>query len=84
MKGKFGLIVGLGVGYVLGARDGRQRYDKIKAQAQQLWRRPEVQDAVEAAGDLASQAVDQATAAGEKLARGKRPDQPVPPDRPVR
>lgn len=80
--GKLGLIVGLGVGYVLGARDGRARYDKIKAQAQQLWRSPEVQDKVEAAGDLASQAAHQVTTAGEKLVRGQRPDQPDPSDQP--
>lgn len=76
MKGKLGLVVGLGVGYVLGARDGRARYDKIKAYAKQLWRSPEVQHKVEAAGGLASQAVHQATAAGEKLVRGQDADQP--------
>lgn len=73
MKGKLGLIVGLGVGYVLGARDGRQRYEKIKAQVRHLWRSPAVQEKVEAAGDLASQAVDHATAAGGRIVRGQHP-----------
>lgn len=82
MKGKLGLVVGLGVGYVLGARDGRQRYDKIKAQAKQLWRSPGVQDKVEAAGDLASQAVDQAATAGAKLVRKQREDPPGRSDQP--
>ncbi len=32
MKGKIGLVVGLGVGYVLGTRAGRERYEQIKTQ----------------------------------------------------
>ncbi len=30
MKFRTGLIIGLGVGYVLGARAGRERYEQIK------------------------------------------------------
>ena len=29
MKGKVGLVVGLSVGYVLGTRAGRERYEHI-------------------------------------------------------
>ena len=32
MKGKVGLVVGLSVGYVLGTRAGRERYEQIKTQ----------------------------------------------------
>jgi hypothetical protein len=46
MKGKILLVVGLGVGYVLGARAGRERYEEIKAKAQQFWNDPRVQKQV--------------------------------------
>ncbi|WP_148571844.1 hypothetical protein [Nocardioides caldifontis] len=39
------VIVCLAIGYVLGARAGRERYDQIVAQAQKLMGRPEVQQA---------------------------------------
>ncbi|MCP2310494.1 hypothetical protein FHR36_003627 [Kitasatospora paracochleata] len=39
------LIVGVGIGYVLGARAGRQRYEQIAAAARQLKENPKVQDA---------------------------------------
>jgi len=32
MRGKAGLVVGLAIGYVLGTRAGRERYEQIKAQ----------------------------------------------------
>lgn len=32
------------VGYVLGARAGRERYEQIRDQAQRLWRDPRVQE----------------------------------------
>ena len=43
MKGKILLVVGLGVGYVLGARAGRARYEEIKAGVQKFWNDPRVQ-----------------------------------------
>jgi uncharacterized protein YjbJ (UPF0337 family) len=36
------LVVGIAVGYVLGARDGRARYDQLKAKAVALWEDPRV------------------------------------------
>ncbi len=33
---------GLAVGYVLGTRDGRERYDQLRSQAQKLWENPRV------------------------------------------
>ena len=36
------LGIGVAVGYVLGARDGRERYDAMKAKATQLWENPRV------------------------------------------
>ncbi|MFJ2552164.1 hypothetical protein [Microbacterium sp. NPDC087591] len=49
MKGKIGLVVGLGVGYVLGTRAGRERYEQIKTQWLKVWELDPVQDRVEQA-----------------------------------
>ena len=43
---KTGMLVGLGVGYVLGTRAGRERYDELKATWDQLVGNPSVQRAV--------------------------------------
>ena len=37
MKNKLLLLVGTGIGYVLGARAGREKYDSLVEQAQTLW-----------------------------------------------
>lgn len=46
MKGKIGLVVGLGVGYVLGTRAGRERYEQIKTQWLKVWNLDPVQEQV--------------------------------------
>ncbi len=46
MKGKIGLVVGLGVGYVLGTRAGRERYEQIKTQWLKIWHLDPVQEQV--------------------------------------
>lgn len=47
MKGKIGLVVGLGVGYVLGTRAGRERYEQIRTQWLKVWNTDPVQERVE-------------------------------------
>ncbi|GAA1228445.1 hypothetical protein JOF42_000127 [Microbacterium phyllosphaerae] len=47
MKGKIGLVVGLGVGYVIGTRAGRERYEQIKTQWLKVWHLDPVQEQVE-------------------------------------
>lgn len=42
MRGKIVLLVGIGIGYVLGARAGRQRYEDIKRVARRFWNDPRV------------------------------------------
>jgi hypothetical protein len=53
MKGKITLLVGGAVGYVLGTRAGRQRYEQMKSQAQSLWKNPKVQSKATQAQDYA-------------------------------
>ncbi|MGL4340128.1 MAG: YtxH domain-containing protein [Rhodoglobus sp.] len=52
MKGKILLVVGLGIGYVLGARAGREKYDKIAAVADKLWNSPPVKKKVATVEDF--------------------------------
>jgi hypothetical protein len=65
MKGKITLLVGGAVGYVLGSRAGRQRYEQIKSQAQSLWTSPKVQAKKAKAQDYAK---DKAPVVKEKAA----------------
>jgi hypothetical protein len=53
MRGKLIFITGVGVGYVLGTRAGRARFDQMVVQAKKVWESPTVQ---EAAGVVQAQA----------------------------
>lgn len=55
MFSKTALVLGLGAGYVLGTRDGRERYEQIKTQANRLWNDPKVQKKAAQARDKAKQ-----------------------------
>jgi hypothetical protein len=55
MAGKLSFLVGLGVGYVLGARSGRERYEQIAAKAQEIWQDPRVQEKANQAQQLAKE-----------------------------
>ncbi len=69
MKGKILLVVGLGVGYLLGTRAGRERYEQIKAQVSKLWNDPRVQRTVDQAEDFVK---DKAPDVAEFLADGAK------------
>ena len=43
---KMSFLAGMAAGYVLGARAGKERYEQIKTQANQLWSSPKTQKAV--------------------------------------
>lgn len=57
MRGKIGIVVGLGVGYVLGARAGRGRYEQIKEQWLKVWHLDAVQERVGQVQDFAKSQV---------------------------
>ena len=62
------LLAGIGVGYVLGARAGRDRYEQIRTTARRLAADPRVQSAKGKAQDaVATQAAAAADVAKEKV-----------------
>lgn len=63
MRGKLMFITGGLVGYVLGARAGRKRYDQIAAAVSELWQAKPVQRRVTEVRDFARDAVGDAPAA---------------------
>ncbi|MET2010960.1 hypothetical protein ABXJ56_05370 [Microbacterium chocolatum] len=56
MRGKAGVVLGLAVGYVLGTRAGRERYEQIKTQADKVWSAEPVQRQVVKVKEFASSA----------------------------
>lgn len=86
MRGKAGLVIGLAIGYVLGTRAGRERYEQIKAQWLKLWNTDPVQEQVGKVKDFAKSqamalpttlwdsAVKVAQAAGSKGTPGQKLD----------
>jgi hypothetical protein len=72
------MVVGAAVGYVLGAKAGRERYEQITASARQLLDKPQVKQVLDSApGNLgarveqvANKAADKVQQAGDKVAAG--------------
>lgn len=68
MKTKLTLLLGGAVGYVLGAKAGRQRYEQIQRAASRVTQRPEVQHARDVAAARANQVAGAARdAVGDKV-----------------
>ena len=65
MRYRFVFFTGLGIGFVLGARAGRERYEQMRKLARKAADSPAVQ---QAAGALQAQAASYAKAAGGKVA----------------
>ena len=88
MRSKAAFIVGTGLGYVLGTRAGRQRFEKIKGVTRRVWQNPQVQARVT---ELEAKAADFARSEGAALkgrvtenlrsavssARGGTPTRPI-------
>jgi hypothetical protein len=73
------LLMAMGVGYVLGARAGRERYDQIMSTFLKLTNDPRVQEKAHQAVDLAKEqapgvASKVTTVAGAAAAKVKRSD----------
>ncbi|SDU38949.1 YtxH domain-containing protein [Jiangella alkaliphila] len=70
MKGKLILLAGAAVGYVLGTRAGRQRYEQLKGRADAMWHDPKVQqkvaDAQQAVRDRAPELQEKLTDAASR------------------
>lgn len=64
MGTKTGILIGVGIGYVLGTRAGRERYEQIRAKASKLRRFPIVARPLDAAGQKMS---DLVRAGGEQV-----------------
>lgn len=45
MRGRYWFLGGVGVGYLLGARAGRERFDQISRTVRRAWESPTVQEA---------------------------------------
>jgi membrane protein DedA with SNARE-associated domain len=73
MKTRIAFLVGAALGYVLGARAGRERYEQIKKLSRQVTENPRVQ---EAAGVLRAQAGELAENARQKV--GERVQDKMP------
>lgn len=58
--GKMWFAAGVAVGYVLGARAGRETYDQIVRTARQIWENPTVQEAAGVVQAQTSRLVDTA------------------------
>lgn len=73
---KLTLIIAAGIGYVLGARAGRDRYDQIADQASKVWGSPKVQETVEEvkaqAPQVAQKVADGAKGAAERAVSATR------------
>lgn len=63
MGTKFGLIVGAGIGYVLGTRAGRERYETIKARASKIRQSPALAERMDQASEKIAEALNKGGAA---------------------
>lgn len=52
---KLTLLIGVGIGYILGAKAGRERYEQLADQASKVWTDPRVQSKVEEVKEQAPQ-----------------------------
>ena len=87
MRGKLMFVAGVAVGYVLGAKAGRERYDQITAQTKRFWESNTVQEAAGVVQAQAGRAYDTGKRQVSNQARrlrhrnGQRPDQSLTDER---
>lgn len=66
MRGKILFAAGLAVGYVLGTRAGRERYEELKRAATSFWNDPRVQKRVDQVEDFVTETVPDFVTEGAK------------------
>jgi hypothetical protein len=78
-------ILGLALGYVVGTRQGREGYDRLKRRATGLWQSPQVRSAVRdvqgSVGDkspAASRAINKVIDKADELATASTPAEELP------
>ena len=54
MKGRTGFLIGIGVGYVLGTRAGRERYEQMKDAVEKAAEQPQIHEAIERTAEATS------------------------------
>jgi len=59
MMKKAVFLAGVGVGFLLGSRSGRESYEKLKTEAQKLWNDPKLQHKVSESTEWAKQKAPQ-------------------------
>lgn len=69
MRGKILFLVGLGVGYVLGTKAGRERYEQIRERAKDVWESEPVRRQVDRAGDFVRERAPEVAGQVEKQLR---------------
>ena len=71
MRGKILFVFGVALGYVLGTRAGRERYEQMRAGALKVWNDPRVQEQVATVEgfvkDKAPDVAEVASAAAKKV-----------------
>ena len=78
MRGNFLFFLGLGLGYVLGTRAGRRRYEQIKAAAQNIWESEPIQWSVHQAQEAVGDVADDVLTAAKRVIHQVTGDKPVP------
>lgn len=77
MKARYGVLAGLGIGYVLGSKAGRERYEQIRERWHAMADSPAVQEAVQPVKEAVEpivekvqELVDSRTGTGDLPTRG--------------
>ncbi|MBC9716113.1 YtxH domain-containing protein [Streptomyces sp. TRM66268-LWL] len=74
MRYKLTFVAGLALGYVIGTRAGRERYEQIKKSARQIAQNPAVRNTVESAAQSGREVAGKAFASVSEKVGDKMPD----------
>lgn len=59
MKTRIAFVIGAGLGYVLGTRAGREKYDQLAGRVEELWAHPKVQAQLHSAEEALTAVVNE-------------------------